>query len=111
MSLIDTIAKHAEPERTRVLEIPEWAVDGAPLRIYYRMVTLDDMALVTELDGSAWHKQAARFVTLKAEDEKGNKLFKAADAAMLRERAAPDVVNRIALAMLGRLSIEDAEKN
>lgn len=111
MSLKDIIAGHAQPERMRCIDVPEWGAEGEPLRIHYRMVTLDDMAMVNELEGSAWHRQAARIVVMKAIDANEQRLFKHTDAAWLRESAAPDVVNRIATAMLGRLSVDDARKN
>jgi hypothetical protein len=103
--------------------VPEWGepavIDEAgneslpakPLAIFYRMVTLDDLALVNEFDGDQWHKQAARIVALKSLDEDGKRLFKTIDAVTLRETAAPDVVNRIAVSMLGRLTVEEAAKN
>lgn len=123
MRALDRIKAHAAADRVRRIEVPEWGepevrsaagemvTPAAPLIIFYRMVTLDDLALVHELDGSVWQKQAARIVVLKSEDETGAKIFKMTDALTLRAEAAPDVVNRIAVAMLGRMSIEDAEKN
>lgn len=111
MNLKDTIAAHAGADRVRVIEVPEWGEPGVPLRIHYRMVTLDDLALANELDGPQWHKQAARIVAVKAMDEQGNRLFKTIDTEWLRSSAAPDVINRVATAMLGRLTVEDARKN
>jgi hypothetical protein len=110
-SVLDRVRSHAQPDAVRRLEVPEWGEDGKPLIIHYRMMTLDDMAVVNELDGPAWHKQAARIVVLKALDESGAPLFKMSDATALREGAAPDVVTRVALSILGRLSVEQAEKN
>lgn len=110
--LLDRIKAHAQPDRVRRLEVPEWAPEGGDaLVITYRMVTLDDLARVHEMDGDVWHKRAARIIALKACDEQGNRLFVTGDAVALRETAAPDVISRIALQMLGRTSIEDAEKN
>lgn len=111
MRLLERVRAHSRPDTVRRLEVPEWGEDGVPLVITYRMVTLDDMVTVNELEGSAWHKQAPRIVVLKALDEAGNKLFQMSDAAELRETAAPDVVTRIALSILGGLSVEQAEKN
>lgn len=117
------IRAHADGDTVRRLEVPEWgepaelAKDGKvktpakPLVVTYTMVTLNDLALITKLDGEEWNKRSARIVALKAMDEAGKKLFTLGDATELREVAAPEVVNRIALAMLGRFSLEDAEKN
>lgn len=123
MSALDRAIAHAGAETLRRIEVPEWGepatVDadgretapGKPLVIMYRMVTLDDLAHIQEMDGTSWHKQAARIVALKALDEAGTRIFRGIDAVALRERAAPDVVNRIAVAMLGRFNAEDVRKN
>ena len=111
MSLLKTIAEHAEAGRTRRIEVPEWGSPGEPLVITYSMVTLDDLSMVSELDGQEWNKRAARVVALKACDVDGNKLFAIGDAIEIRRTAAPEVVNRIAMQMLARTSIETAEKN
>jgi hypothetical protein len=123
MSLLERIKAHANPERTRRLEVPEWGDEAEldaegevvkpakPLVITYAMVTLEDLSLITELDGQEWNKRASRVVVLKACDEGGNRLFKTGDAIEIRRVAAPEVVNRVAMAMLGRVSIDDAEKN
>ena len=112
-ALLDAIRAHARPEQVRTISVPEWALepDGPPLLIHYTMVTLDDLAVVTELDGQEWNKRAARIICLKAMDADGKKLFAMGDAIALRTTAAPEVVNRIAMQMLGRASIEDAVKN
>lgn len=113
--LLDRIKAHADPKRVRRIEVPEWAVEegGPPLVITYSMVTLDDLSFVNEADGgsSDFNKQAARVIALKALDEKGERLFSIGDAIAIRETAAPEVVKRIALAMLSRVSMDDAEKN
>lgn len=113
--LLDRIKAHADPERIRRLEVPEWAVEkgGPPLIITYTMLTLEDLSLVNEAEGGSvdFNKQAARVVALKARDEQGVRLFSMTDAIAIRQTAAPEVVKRIAMAMMSRVSIEDAEKN
>ncbi len=113
-SLIDAISGHAQPNLVRRIEVPEWSTDGGatPLAVHYTMVTLDDMHQANELAKSgALAKTAPYIVVMKACDEKGNLLFKMGDASWLRENAAPDVLQRIALAMLGRVNIEAARGN
>jgi hypothetical protein len=109
--VLERIVAHAAPDKVRRLEVPEWGEDGQPLVITYTMVTLDDMATVDAADGDQWYKRAARIVALKARDEAGKPLFGLGDAVTLREQAAPHVVNRIAMAMLGGTTVEQAEKN
>jgi len=112
--LKERVRKHADPERVRRLEVPEWGDEsGKPLVITYGMVTLGDLAKVHELEGAnaPWQKQAARIVVMKARDEDGKPLFAMGDAHFLMTEASPGVVNRIAISMYGSLTIEDAVKN
>lgn len=108
------IEAHAQPGLRRRIEVPEWSLDGGqtPLSIYYTMVTLEEQHQANELAKSgALNKIAPYIITMKAADEKGEKLFKTGDAPWLRENAAPDVLQRIVVSMLGRVSIEDARGN
>lgn len=109
--LLQRIAADFEPNRRRTIEVPEWGKDGVPLVIHYDPITLADQVIVTELDGEVWPKRAARFVVMKSLKADGSKLFNMADATFLMTEAKPDVVNRIALAMIGRLDVETAAKN
>ena len=112
MTLLDTIRAHAQPDRIRTITVPEWAAEGGKaLVIHYSMVTLDDLAVVTELDGQEWNKRAARIICLKAKDAAGKNLFAIGDAITLRATAAPEIVTKIALQMLARTSMDDAVKN
>ena len=113
-ALHDAIAGHAKPGLVRRIEVPEWSLDGGetPLSIHYTMVTLEEQHQANDLAKSgALAKIAPYIIAMKAADEKGEKLFKMGDGPWLRENAAPDVVQRIALSMLGRVSIEDARGN
>lgn len=112
-SLLETIRAHSQPDLVRRIEVPEWALeDGKPLVITYTMVTLDDLSTVIDLEGSGdFNKHAARIVAMKACDTAGQRLFKMADATVLRATADPTVVKRIAMSMLARTTIEEAEKN
>lgn len=123
MSVLDRALAHADAGRVRIIEVPEWGeaavldASGAviaaakPLRLHYSMVSLEDLAEVNDRVGSNWQRQAAFIVAMKAKDEQGNRLFRMIDHVELFEKAAPDVINRIAIAMLGRMSAEEAEKN
>ena len=108
------IVAHAQPELRRRIEVPEWSLDGGqtPLAIYYTMVTLDEQHQANELAKSgALNRIAPYIIAMKAQDEKGAKLFKMGDVPWLRDNAAPDVLQRIVVSMLGRVSIEDARGN
>lgn len=115
------IEAHAQPDARRRIEVPEWAerdaagnlVDGGkPLVITYTMITLQELAEVEAVTaGKGFSDQAPHIVALKACDEAGAPMFKRMDHVFLRDRAAPEVVRRIALEMLGRVTVEEARKN
>lgn len=123
MSVLDKVRQHAEPKLVRRLEVPEWGdpaefgPDGAetvpakPLEIFYTMLTLGELAEIEQLGMKTFSEQAAHIVAMKACDAAGKPLFKRIDARTLQEEAAPDVVKRIALEILGRVTVEDARKN
>ncbi|UYN98356.1 MAG: hypothetical protein KIT02_10295 [Devosia sp.] len=113
-TLLDKIRDHAQPDLQRRLEVPEWSMDEGktPLVIHYRMVTLDDMSTVNDMAKSgALNNIAPYLVALKATDADGKRLFRTADVPWLRENAAPDVLQSIAIQMMGRVSIEEARGN
>lgn len=121
--VLDRIRAHSEPARVRRLEVPEWGdppvldaageevEPGRPFEIFYTMLTLGELAGIEQLGMKTFSEQASHIVALKSCDKDGKPLFRRADAHTLREEAAPDVVKRIALEMLGRVTIEDARKN
>lgn len=111
--LLDAIKAHSQPDLRRRIEVPEWSVDGSkPLVITYTAANLDDIAFIQEAAGStAFAKTAPYVLAYKACDEDGQKLFKMGDAVVLRSTAAPEVVTRIAMQIMARTTIEDAEKN
>lgn len=113
-TLHDAIQAHSQPELRRHIKVAEWSLDGGktPLSIYYTMVTLDDLHQANDLAGSgATNRIAPYLIAMKATNELGEKLFKTGDVPWLRENAAPDVMQRIAISMLGQVSIEDARGN
>lgn len=113
-ALHEAIAAHSQPELRRHIKVPEWSLDGGktPLSIYYTMVTLDDLHQANDLAGSgATNRIAPYLIAMKATDELNERLFKTGDVPWLRENAAPDVMQRIVINMLGRVSIEDAKGN
>jgi len=111
VTVLDRAKQHANAKQGRRIKVPEWGDETGPLVIHYKMLTLEELAVVEEHGGSQFSLQAPYIVAMKAEDAQGNKLFKMTDHLELRESAAPEVVKAIAMAILGRVSIEDAVKN
>jgi len=113
VSLLEEIAAQFDGDRLRRVEVPEWGKPKAPLVVFYKPMTLADLALVAQAEGEStnWHFQAARIVVLKACNAQGEKLFKMTDALALREKADPDVVIRLALKIKGGADLDAALKN
>lgn len=114
MNLHDAIVAHSQPDLRRRIEVPEWSLDEGktPLSVFYTMVTLEEMHQANDLAKSgALNRTAPYIVVMKAMNEQGEKLFKMGDASWLKEKAAPDVLQRIALSMMGRVNAEDARGN
>lgn len=113
-TIYEAIEGHSQPRLRRRIEVPEWSMDGGetPLVVQYDMVTLDDLQQANELGkGGALNLIAPYLVVLKALDETGARMFKMGDATWLRENAAPDVLQRIALNMMARANAETARGN
>jgi hypothetical protein len=110
--LLDIITAHYRAGDRRKIEVPEWAREGEkPLTITYMPVTLDDQSHIEKITKGDRHQMAAHLVALKACDAEGKRLFEQMDALTLRQKADPIVVARIAMQMLGGLTLEAARGN
>lgn len=81
------------------IEVPPWGTGDAPALIYYRRVTLAELAAhkpKIQRDAKGW----ALFVTAKALNEKGDKLFTVADAPAFLAKVDPHVVQGVGSAIL-----------
>jgi hypothetical protein len=112
MALIDDICAIYDQTCDRHIDVPEWSINGVPLRIYWKELTIGRRKKIfarpdrTDVD----------VLIEMACDEHGKKLFSPDDRVRLREHASAAVITRIAGEMLGISSITqeiiaDAEKN
>lgn len=113
------ITTHFRADQLRSIDVPEWgASDEAgqpqPLKLWFRPATLNDLAemnqprrgLATTFDRSLW------LVVRKAADATGALLFTSkaevagepSDEELLRDRADPFVINRIAVEILNSVA-------
>lgn len=115
MKAIDAVKAHYSALGIRHIDVPEWLVDGKPLRVHWRPLTLRDRAAllrgVKDDDGGGDLTRYAAVVAAHALDAEGNKLFDFGDRVTLARHAESTVVTRVALAMLDAPSLEVAEKN
>ena len=110
MSVIDRVKEHFESQGVKTINVAEWGEEGQPLVIYCSPFTLaekrnlfkgarnDDLGVLVDA------------IMLKAKDKEGNKLFKLDDKQIFLNKADPEVIARVATAMLATMPYEDAEK-
>jgi hypothetical protein len=111
MDLRARIAAQFGAEDRHELEVPEWGEPGKPLVIYFTRATLRQISEASQLSNGDPFVMNARLVCRKAVDADGKPLFKMAEAQFLLDNADPAVVARIANAISGGVSAEQAEKN
>lgn len=112
--IIERARKHWGQKRS--IAVPEWPDDdGAPTRIYWSPLTLDEQRKLRVLHEKKGDEDAVdyglRVLIAKAEDETGTKLFTIEDRQALRGSADALVIDRIMVAMMSTQSVEDAVKN
>jgi hypothetical protein len=103
---IQAAVKHRNEVGLLWLDVPEWVVDGKPLRVHWRLITL---AEYQNLAGQT----NADIVIMKALDASGEPLFTVEDKPELRAHVDANVLARIADAVVSSRpkSQEQAEKN
>ncbi|HEY4775884.1 MAG TPA: hypothetical protein VIH40_13820 [Xanthobacteraceae bacterium] len=112
MSVIDQVTAHYAANRQQHIDVPEWGVDGVPLRIYWDLLTVDKRKKIFANEQNS----DVDTVVAMACDEQGNKMFDLADKAKLKVAADSALLTRIARKMIGidRISeamVEAAVKN
>lgn len=114
MSLGQKIAARRQ-KQARVIDVPEWGEDGAPLQIHVYPITAGDWNKIQkkhknflndmQIDGMV------DLIILKAGDADGNRLFTLADKTHLMDEPLP-LISSIAAEMFADIEgIEVAEKN
>lgn len=99
---------HFKSLGTPHLDIPEWVVDGAPMRVYWKPLTVDERASI--FDGGV-AKDDLEIVMMKAIDADGKKMFTLEDKPALKLSVAPQIISRIAVRMMALPTTEQVEKN
>lgn len=110
MRAIDAATAHYKAVKTDSILVPEWKLDGKPLRIYWRPLNLAERAKLYNggvLDIEAY----ATILILKALDEKGKPLFSHDDLHFLTCDVDSSIVTRVALKIIVGPKAEEIEKN
>jgi hypothetical protein len=92
--------QHFAQQMTGVLQfmdVPEWGVDGKPLRIYYKpSMTLKQQEAVMRLNEVGKYGEGiAKSLITQALDVDGNRIFTNADMTEIMRHVSPDVTARI----------------
>ena len=99
-NVMDKIKAHFDAKETKIIEVPEWGDDSAPLYIYatpltlaqknklYKMAKDDDLGLMVEV------------LIMKAKDKSGEPLFGREDKPELMRSCDPDVLIRVASSIM-----------
>ena len=109
--ILESAKEHFNKKDIKRIEIPEWETkDGKPFVIYAKPLTLAEKRRLTRDTKPDDVTLFANVLILKAEDDKGNKIFKIDDKHSLLHSSDPDVVMRIANQILDVIPVEDWEK-
>ena len=114
MSLGKMISEKRDRQR-RVIEVPEWGDDDAPLLIYSSALTAGDLNKIQKKHKNFLNDMTidgmVDLIIMKAQDVDGNKLFTLEDKIYLMGEQISIIIN-IAGGIIGGIdTIEDAEKN
>jgi hypothetical protein len=114
MSLGKMISEKRDRQR-RVIEVPEWGDDDAPLLIYSSAITAGDLNKIQKKHKNFLNDMTidgmVDLIIMKAQDVDGNKLFTLEDKIYLMGEEM-SVIATVAGQMFNDIdTIEDAEKN
>ena len=100
MSLGERIAARRQ-KQARVIDVPEWGEDGAPLQIHVYPITAGDLHKIQKKHKNFLNDMTidgmVDLIVLKAGDADGNRLFTLADKTHLMDEPLP-VISSIAAA-------------
>lgn len=112
MKAIEAAQAHFEQLGRQHIEVPEWGTDGHPLIVYWSPMTIADRRRIFKPDRPIDERLAIDVVILKAEDDRGGKLFDViADEPLLMGKVEANVLRRVATAILAVPTVEQATKN
>ena len=102
-------------EDVKSMEVPEWLIDGQPLKIFWTPMTVKDQKKITQRYPDFYEnimsvEVQVHIIITKALDEKGDPLFDFGDKKWFDDRD-PLVVMRIASSIIQNKTVEELEKN
>lgn len=114
MSLAAQIAENLSKQR-RVIEVPEWGTDDAPMLLYVGPVTAGDVDKLQRKHKNFMNEQTiggmVDLIIQKAETVDGDRAFTLEDKAILMRVPLPVIARVVGNIFDDTVDIEDAEKN
>ena len=113
MKFIDRAKSHFESLGVQHIEVPEWKDEaGNPSVIYWNPITLSEKnKLFKKSENLSDVSILADILVMKALDKDGNKLFTLEDKIALMHKVDPDVLSKVATAMVQVITPEVVKKN
>lgn len=99
---------HRDLIGTKHVDVPQWLVDGKPLRIHWKPMTVAEADKFAEYRGQPGGD--VYILIEKALDANGNKVFTLEDKQMLMYDAVWNVVSGLALLICAMPSMDQIEK-
>jgi hypothetical protein len=109
--IMDRIRTHFDAKETKVIEVPEWGDESAPLYIYSSPLTLAQKNRLYKMSKEEDLGLMVEALIMKAKDAEGNQLFTRADRPELMRSCDPDVLIRVATKIMESSDQELIEKN
>ena len=113
MKFIDRAKSHFESLGVQHIEVPEWKDEaGNPSVIYWNPITLSEKnKLFRKSENLSDVSILADILIMKSLDKDGNKLFLLEDKIALMHKVDPDVLSKVATAMVQVITPEEVKKN
>jgi hypothetical protein len=113
MSITSKIETAASELRT--VEVPEWLIDGQPLKIHYSPMTVAENKKINKrhpnfMENLLDAEVQVYIIIMKALDSKGDPLFEIGDKSWF-DKQEPLVVLRLASLFVSGRTVEELEKN
>ncbi len=102
-------------EDVKSMQVPEWLMNGQPLKIFWTPMTVKDQKKITQRYPNFYEnimdiEVQVHIIITKGLDDKGDPLFDFADKKWFDNRD-PLVVMRIASSIIQNKTVEELEKN
>jgi len=110
MKAIDAVLQHVRDIGTRHVDVPEWVIDGQPLRIHYTPLSVKEREQISRKSATMGGDIDIEILMLKALDADGKPLFTLEDKPKLR-MCASAVISRVAGEMIALPNVAELEKN